>query len=412
MAESTNFMLLTFFLLSALLFISAAVSAEEEEFEYEEGSCRGPEHWGELNYPKWKTCADGKRQSPIDIQRENVTVFPKVEALRTRYKAARAVLKNKGHDIMVEWREDAGYIAIGTTKYFLQQTHWHTPSEHRLNNKSYDMEMHMVHKSKDGKVAVIGVLYKIGWIPDKFIQKLGSKLFYLAAHQKKVASVDLGLMKNPFHVVSDYYTYNGSLTTPPCTEGVSWIVAEQVRSVARYQILLLQMAVDPISWNGDAGEIRINGTEYHLKACHWHSPSEHTINGTRYDLELHMVHESDQGQKSVVAILYRFGQHDEFLAMFMHAITTLGTSDEVIGFTNPSDIKFGTKKYYRYEGSLTTPPCTEGVIWNVIKKVRTASKSQIFALRGAVNKGFEKNSRPTQPLNGRTVRLYSPPDTQ
>ncbi|XP_031474278.1 alpha carbonic anhydrase 8-like [Nymphaea colorata] len=566
MAANSNFILLTSFLLFAFLSFPSIIC--EEEFDYEEGSSRGPEHWGQLNYPKWKTCGDGKMQSPIDIQRQNVTVFPKMKALTRKYKAAHAVLKNRGHDIMVEWTEDAGYISIGRTKYFLNQSHWHTPSEHHLDNRSYDMEMHMVHKSKDGKIAVIGILYRIGHRGDKFIRELMNKIFYLAVNRNRIKSVDLGLV-DPKHAGigrgGNYYRYNGSLTTPACDEGVLWTVMQDVHNVARYQIRALHMAVDPVNrsgstadlqsfdashvspaaatkpkdlefvsvpqhpgkshkqgksgdqqhppeskdgksddhqhppeskdgdqqhppesdeeefgyeegsgkgpekwgqlkpeweacgkgkkqspidisnnhvtpsvemgtlpkkykpahsilhsrghditikWDGDAGGIRINGTEYHLKTCHWHSPSEHTINGTRFDLELHMVHESDKGEISVVAILYRYGQHDDFLAKFMHAITTVGTTDEVIGFTNPTDIKIGSRKYYRYEGSLTTPPCTEGVIWNVMKKVRTASKSQIFALRGAVKEGYENNSRPIQALNGRPIWLYSPPNTE
>ncbi|XP_059668386.1 alpha carbonic anhydrase 4-like [Cornus florida] len=164
-----------------------------------------------------------------------------------------------------------------------------------------------------------------------------------------------------------------------------------------------------VAWKGDAGKIIINGTDYKLVQCHWHSPSEHTFNGTRYNLEQHIVHLSSNGGIAVVGITYKYGRPDPFLAKLLQHIHNSVHKEEIeLGIVNPGDIKFGSRKYFRYIGSLTVPPCTEGVIWTIIKKVRTVSREQVRALRKAVDDGFEWNARPIQPLDGRPVLLYQP----
>ncbi|MED6156341.1 hypothetical protein PIB30_013617 [Stylosanthes scabra] len=167
-----------------------------------------------------------------------------------------------------------------------------------------------------------------------------------------------------------------------------------------------------VRWNGDAGSISINGTQlFLLKQCHWHSPSEHTINGIRYDMELHMVHESPKTNKvAVLGLLFKIGRPNPTLSKLSNYIKSLVDKEEEerkIGVFDPSKIKLGGKKYYRYMGSLTVPPCTEGVIWTINKKVRTVSREQIKLLREAVHDHAEKNARPTQPLNEREIQFYN-----
>ncbi|CAN1728996.1 Alpha carbonic anhydrase 4 [Linum perenne] len=165
-----------------------------------------------------------------------------------------------------------------------------------------------------------------------------------------------------------------------------------------------------VKWEGDAGNIKINGTRYNLEDCHWHTPSEHTFNGTRYEMELHVVHRSCNDKTAVIGILYKRGRPDPFLSKLIHHINKLRRKGSVreVGIVNPGGIKFGSRKYYRYIGSLTTPPCTEEVVWTVVKKVRTVSRAQLKALQNAVNEGFENNSRPIQASNGRRIQLHSP----
>ncbi|CAI0374796.1 unnamed protein product [Linum tenue] len=164
-----------------------------------------------------------------------------------------------------------------------------------------------------------------------------------------------------------------------------------------------------VKWKADAGQIRVNETYYKLVQFHWHTPSEHTFNGSRYELELHVVHSSSNGGTAVIGIVYKYGKPDPFLSkVLLRDIkkTRKGGKDIEVGIVNPGDIKFGRRKYYRYIGSLTTPPCTEGVVWTIVKKVRTVSRAQVKALRNAIYKGFKTNARPTQGANERVVKLY------
>ncbi|WOL07060.1 alpha carbonic anhydrase 7-like [Canna indica] len=166
-----------------------------------------------------------------------------------------------------------------------------------------------------------------------------------------------------------------------------------------------------LAWAEGAGKIHINGTDYNLKQCHWHSPSEHSINGKRYALEVHMVHESDDRRVAVVGIMYTIGRPDTFLQELMEYIEEIAENTEeekVVGLMDPRHIKVGSRKYYRYMGSLTTPPCTQGVVWTISKKIRTVSKAQVRLLRDAVHDSAEENARPLQPINGREVQFYTP----
>ncbi|KAL5546398.1 hypothetical protein UlMin_006085 [Ulmus minor] len=165
-----------------------------------------------------------------------------------------------------------------------------------------------------------------------------------------------------------------------------------------------------VEWNGDAGNITINGTVFRLKNSHWHTPSEHTIAGIRYPLELHLVHESSTGNIAVIGILYKYGQQpNRFLSALSEPIRALGNGTEKIklGIVDPKEISFGTSRtYLRYDGSLTTPPCSENVTWTILPEVQSVSREQVQALSEAVDPGFEENARPIQPLNERTVFIY------
>ncbi|KAL6555375.1 hypothetical protein OROGR_006633 [Orobanche gracilis] len=163
-----------------------------------------------------------------------------------------------------------------------------------------------------------------------------------------------------------------------------------------------------VAWEDDAGGIMINGTEYKLQQCHWHTPSEHTLNGKRFEMELHMVHKNSRGQTAVISIMYKSGRPDPFLATLLQSIRDVDREGKSVGVVDPRKIKFGNGKYFRYIGSFTVPPCTEGVIWTILKKVRRVSCEQIGVLKSAVHDGFERNARPTQSSDGRSVYMYRP----
>ncbi|KAL0544925.1 hypothetical protein IC582_020055 [Cucumis melo] len=102
------------------------------------GNGNGPKEWGKLK-PEWKSCGKGKYQSPINIVEEDVQVLPNLGKLTRDYNPAPAILKNRGHDILIRWEKDAGKITMNGTKYKLSQCHWHAPSEHSFNGKRFPL---------------------------------------------------------------------------------------------------------------------------------------------------------------------------------------------------------------------------------------------------------------------------------
>lgn len=166
----------------------------------------------------------------------------------------------------------------------------------------------------------------------------------------------------------------------------------------------------------NSGILNINGKNYTLQQMHWHAPSEHRIDGVQFAAELHLVHSAEDGSVSVVAILFRLGNPDPILAKIQNRLIELAKdvqkgdpkAEIALGpsVVDIHQLKKHTRKYYRYTGSFTTPPCTETVIWNILAKVRSVSKEQVSELRAPLNLTCKKNARPCQPLNGRNVELY------
>ncbi|BAS89127.1 alpha carbonic anhydrase 1, chloroplastic [Oryza sativa Japonica Group] len=163
-----------------------------------------------------------------------------------------------------------------------------------------------------------------------------------------------------------------------------------------------------------AGVLSINGVKYTLKQMHWHSPSEHTINGFRFPLELHMVHTNENGNITVLAFLYRFGRPDPFFEQIQDKLAALNAegckaekgSPVPAGSVSLLTMRQHVHIYYRYVGSLTTPPCAENVIWNIPAMPREMTPQQAADLMAPLDEGYRRNSRPTQQMNGRTVQLY------
>ncbi|KAI3919629.1 hypothetical protein MKW92_035097 [Papaver armeniacum] len=217
----------------------------QQEFSYAPGTPNGPEMWGDL-HPEWATCKIGARQSPIDLANEKILYAPTLGELKLSHTPAFATLKNRGHDISLQWNVagSAGSIQINGTTYVLDQVHWHSPSEHTINGRRFDMELHMVHVNVQlQKVAVVGVVYMISDIEDPFLARLESSIFEIYGFGGP-NEVNVGVVDPNKIDMSDtrYYRYMGSLTTPPCTEGVIWTVKERVMPVRRNQLMLLRRA--------------------------------------------------------------------------------------------------------------------------------------------------------------------------
>ncbi|XP_051120915.1 alpha carbonic anhydrase 7-like [Andrographis paniculata] len=227
-----------------LLFAATCIAQElddERGFNYDEASEIGPMHWGEIR-EEWKECTTSKMQSPIDIKNEKVQIVSYLGRLETSYKPANATLVNRGHDMMIKWVDGAGHIEINRRLYELKQCHWHIPSEHTINGRRFDMEVHLVHQTKDNRTAVIGIMYKIGR-SDSFLSVMKQNLKIMAHTRdvkKTLGIIDPRLIK---FGSCKYYKYMGSLTTPPCTQNVLWTIVKKIRIVTEEQITMIRNAV-------------------------------------------------------------------------------------------------------------------------------------------------------------------------
>ncbi|KAG0475941.1 hypothetical protein HPP92_012782 [Vanilla planifolia] len=161
-----------------------------------------------------------------------------------------------------------------------------------------------------------------------------------------------------------------------------------------------------IEWKDFVGGVIIHGLEYPLQQVHWHTPSENTFNGQKFHLELHMLHERSDKKMAMVSIMFTIGQPDPFFAQLIQKINGKMGEELELGVVNPKTIKGSIQTYYRYHGSITIPPCTEGVIWTINRKIRTLSREQLKSLKDAIQPEHRINARPTQPLNNREVLLY------
>jgi carbonic anhydrase len=192
----------------------------------------GPQAWGALD-ASFAGCKLGHEQSPIDIHGARKG---HLAPLALDYHAAPADIVNNGHTVQVNLA-DAGALMLDGVPYQLVQFHFHTPSEEHVDGKAYPMVAHLVHKSADGKLAVVAVLLKQG--------KANAALKPVFDGLPPAAN-DMAALAAPFNVAdllpSDrgYYKFMGSLTTPPCSEGVQWQVLKQPVEVSRDQIRMFQ----------------------------------------------------------------------------------------------------------------------------------------------------------------------------
>jgi len=155
--------------------------------------------------------------------------------------------------------------------------------------------------------------------------------------------------------------------------------------------------------NYEAGsKVSLDSVDFELKQFHFHCPSEHTVGGEAFPMEVHLVHVSADKNITVVGVLVQEGEENPFLASIINEFPTVAdstiTSETPVNITTLLPV---TKKYYKYNGSLTTPPCTEGVNWFVLQSPVTASKEQIEQMKAMMP---ANNARPVQPLNDRAIK--------
>ena len=189
-----------------------------------------PTHWAD-GVPENAACRSGQRQSPIALSETSAThVASKDFALH--YKPGSVALLNNGHTIQANVGDADDTVSYKGEIYKLDQFHFHTPSEHTFNGKSYPMEMHLVNKSEAGKITVVGIFIMEGK-ENPVLEPVFADLPARQASAGRQVQVDIaGLLPNDRKAL----VYSGSLTTPPCSEQVNWIVLEQPIEMSKQQI--------------------------------------------------------------------------------------------------------------------------------------------------------------------------------
>ena len=189
----------------------------------------GPAHWGDLD-PTYATCASGQTQSPIDIVNPTQGDLPDIAFAEQLVSPVNII--NNGHTIQVD-APAGGWITIDDTTYELTQFHFHSPSEHSVGGEAHDMELHLVHMDTDGNLAVLGVLIDEG-AENAALKPVFDNLPASAGPEEMIdATVNISdLLPSD----TDAYRYDGSLTTPPCSENVQWILFSQPIELSAAQI--------------------------------------------------------------------------------------------------------------------------------------------------------------------------------
>ncbi len=221
----------------------ATAPAPHHEIHWGYSGAGGPHVWGEL-LEEYSTCKTGKFQSPIDIS--SVTIGP-MPNIRLKYKSSTVRVINNGHTIKIEY--DAGStIQVSGKSYQLLQFHFHSPSEHTIGGKAYPMVAHLVHQASDGQLGVLGVLFIEGR-ENVFLNQFWKSL--PQNHGDKFVDRKTKInMKNLLPRKLQYFNYIGSLTTPPCSEGVNWMVLSHPVEASRQQfdkfLALFPQSVRPV----------------------------------------------------------------------------------------------------------------------------------------------------------------------
>ncbi|MFS0577066.1 carbonic anhydrase family protein [Sporosarcina sp. 179-K 3D1 HS] len=201
------------------------------QWSYEEET--GPEHWGELD-PSYSVCIKGNEQSPINIETSQVKTSEKLESLDIQYEPTDFSIVHNGHAIQANPAIQNNSIVVEGKEYKLAQFHFHTPSEHQFNGENLDMELHLVHQDGNGELAVLGIMIQEGEENEALASIWGALPKSETEEEVTIEEpVDLQALL-PADQTS--YFYEGSLTTPPCSEEVQWIVFENPIEMSKEQI--------------------------------------------------------------------------------------------------------------------------------------------------------------------------------
>jgi carbonic anhydrase len=210
----------------AAMTLAAAAFGEGAHWGYSGEA--GPGNWGRLD-ASYAACASGKNQSPIDLAN---FVEADLKPIGFAYKAGTKEILNNGHTVQVNYAAGSS-ITVDDRAFELKQFHFHAPSENRINGKHFAAEAHLVHADKNGNLAVVAVMLEEG-AANPLLTDLWKKMPKRAG-DKNALPATLGVA-SLLPADRDYYRFSGSLTTPPCSEGVRWLVIKQPASASKAQI--------------------------------------------------------------------------------------------------------------------------------------------------------------------------------
>lgn len=212
----------------AAVVVPAAPKVYSNVWSYEGEN--GPANWGKIN-PAWTKCGNGNRQSPIDI-RDGMKVD--LEQITFDYHPSSFNVTDNGHTVQV-MVGNGNYITVGNRTYELVQFHFHRPSEERINGKGFEMVMHLVHKDGEGRIAMLALLLERGK-PQPVIQTVWNNL-----PLEKLDTAAPSITLDPMDLIParrDYFTFMGSMSTPPCEENVLWLVMKEPVQASPAQMAL------------------------------------------------------------------------------------------------------------------------------------------------------------------------------
>ncbi len=218
-------------------FVSLTASAETTGHGWTYEGEHGPAHWGAMG-EAFHACESGRAESPIDIAKAKKAPAD-MPRLKINYKPLPIDIINTGHAVQFNATPGTEGITLGDQAYQLVQFHFHSPGEERFAGKESVMDAHLVHRSEDGKLLVLAVQFQIGDHPNPVIQTMLDRIPKEKGAEFKVNAV----MVNPFDLLpkqTSYYTYSGSLTTPPCSEGVTWIEFKERMIITQQQLDSMQ----------------------------------------------------------------------------------------------------------------------------------------------------------------------------
>lgn len=216
-------------MLAASVLMSGQALAASGQVEWGYSGEKGAENWGQLA-PQFATCSSGKNQSPIDI---SGAVEAELKPLELAYTTAPNEIVNNGHTIQVNIAAGSKLLVDGK-EFELKQYHFHTPSENKVSGKAYPFEVHLVHADAQGNLAVVGVFFEYGE-SNQTLAALWQQLPKQAGESVALKDVAMNVA-DILPAEQDYYRFTGSLTTPPCSEGVRWFVMQQPVSASKQQV--------------------------------------------------------------------------------------------------------------------------------------------------------------------------------